>query len=391
MRILLEGVSLFSDNRGVNALGLGAVNVLVEKYNISEIEILAKGKERRVLTEEIKVSGDRRVIVNVNYFVKKDFIRALAESTLRKIVNYPPKSNLSKLFYGVDLVFNVNEGDSFSDIYGIKRIIYHAIDSWLALGWNKPIIFLPQTIGPFHSIVGRYIAKSILKKVRQVYVRDDKANRFLDKINVAFKINIDMAVFMEVTPIMNYELPKNFVGFNINGLMYFNRYKSMKDKYLRYRELVHKIINFFLSKNINILLIPHTYNVDNPNEEDDLEAIKEIYSNSSNEDKMYLNIVSKDYNAQEIKYIISKSDFFIGSRMHSCIAALSSNVPSIGLAYSYKFEGTFSMFNMEETVINTADIQIEDIEQILDKIKINYSNRDQLKEKLIKNTFSFNW
>ena len=35
-------------------------------------------------------------------------------------------------------------------------------------------------------------------------------------------------------------------------------------------------------------------------------------------------------------------DLFIGSRMHACIAAYSSNVPVLPLGYSKKFSGLFS-------------------------------------------------
>ena len=44
----------------------------------------------------------------------------------------------------------------------------------------------------------------------------------------------------------------------------------------------------------------------------------------------------------EAKSHISGMDFFIGSRMHACIAAYSSGVPVFPLGYSRKFTGLFA-------------------------------------------------
>ena len=47
------------------------------------------------------------------------------------------------------------------------------------------------------------------------------------------------------------------------------------------------------------------------------------------------------------KAVIGQCDFFIGSRMHACIAALSQGVPCVGVAYSMKFAGVFDTVGME--------------------------------------------
>jgi polysaccharide pyruvyl transferase WcaK-like protein len=60
----------------------------------------------------------------------------------------------------------------------------------------------------------------------------------------------------------------------------------------------------------------------------------------------------KKYNAYEIKGIIGLCDFFIGSRMHSCIAALSQGIPTIGVAYSKKFIGIFNSVDLGTYVID---------------------------------------
>jgi len=52
-----------------------------------------------------------------------------------------------------------------------------------------------------------------------------------------------------------------------------------------------------------------------------------------------IGVVRGQYSPSEIKYIIGSCDFFIGARMHACIAALSQGIPAVAIAYSDKFTG----------------------------------------------------
>ncbi|MEQ8237611.1 MAG: polysaccharide pyruvyl transferase family protein, partial [Cyclobacteriaceae bacterium] len=289
--------------------------------------------------------------------------------------------NLIKKLQTADLVLDVNEGDSYSDIYGLKRFVRHYLDTRICLKLNKRLIFLPQTIGPFSKPILRYLAAGQLKKLEKVYVRDDKAFPFLKKNNISFEKYVDLAVYMSNKPV-EYNLPKGeIIGININGLMYLSRYKSLKGQFDAYKNFVNKMIQSFIDLNHTVLLIPHTYNADDPILEDDLSAIIQI-SNDFNSNKVIY--VERNMDAQELKYLISKCSFFVGSRMHSCIAALSSQVPTVGVAYSYKFEGTFANFGMASHVLNMAGIREEEAIVNLDKILSLYHNRSETRE-ILKN------
>jgi polysaccharide pyruvyl transferase WcaK-like protein len=50
-------------------------------------------------------------------------------------------------------------------------------------------------------------------------------------------------------------------------------------------------------------------------------------------------VVGEKHNACQLKYIISQCDYFVGSRMHSTLASLSSMVPTLSIAYSPKYLG----------------------------------------------------
>ena len=81
------------------------------------------------------------------------------------------------------------------------------------------------------------------------------------------------------------------------------------------------------------------------------------------------------YDQSELKGIISLCDFFIGSRMHSCIAALSQGIPTVGIAYSKKFIGVFESAGVGEFVI---DARLCDKRDALETLLKRYKTRNQI-------------
>lgn len=381
-KILLIGASLHSDNRGVNALGLGAITLLSNNYPDASISLLCVG-EFRELTERV-VIGNKTKEVSVHYFSKENVIKSFFEAYAYRLLSKKrtPRLAISALISSSDIVFDINEGDSFSDIYGLKRIVRHFTDSRLILSWKKPLIFLPQTLGPFNTLLGKVLARHIICRLEKLYVRDRKAFPFLDKMSAKKELSIDMAVYMTSEKV-DLKVKPNSVGININGLMYLNRYKSLGGKYAAYPEFLSGLVKKVISEGYEVILIPHTYNASQPNTEDDLMAINKFLSS----DPSFLNKVSYvdgQYNAQQLKWIISQTVFFLGSRMHSCIAALSTSTPTIGLSYSYKFEGTFKMFGQQDNVISLNDLKKETIPTLIEEISVTLSNSKSIAKSLEK-------
>lgn len=378
--ILLLGASLESDNKGVNALGVGAITLLNNNYKNAKISLLCVG-EQTTHEKELTISGEI-VKVKLCYFTKHEILKSLKEAYLYKYFGVTSKLEVSELIQSSDIVFDINEGDSFSDIYGSRRIIRHFTDSKLILSWKKTLVFLPQTLGPFDTVIGKFLGAHILKRLHKLYVRDIKAFDFLDKIGVKKELSIDMAVYInpEEIPV---EVKPNTVGINVSGLMYLNRYKSLDGKYNNYPVFLKQLVERILKDGYEVMLIPHTYNSISPNVEDDLEGIRK-FVNDNPEIANKISFIDQDYSAQELKYVISKTVFFMGSRMHSCIAALSTSVPTIGLSYSYKFEGTFKMFKQQELVFDVNHLKEDNLDELINKILVAISLKKEIKSVLLK-------
>jgi polysaccharide pyruvyl transferase WcaK-like protein len=146
-----------------------------------------------------------------------------------------------------------------------------------------------------------------------------------------------------------------------------------------YRDLVFAIIDLLINKKkARVILIPHVFG---PPEhlESDSTVSEEIYGQLKDEYKGRLFLARGTYDQSEIKYIIGLTDFFIGSRMHSCIAALSQSVPAVAVAYSKKFQGVMDSIELPNIV---ADPRCMDKFEILDLIDDAFENRAVTREHL---------
>ena len=377
-RMTFFGMALDSPNRGINALCVGAIEVVKNSCpQIKEITLVSFRRNTQPKKYKFHTANGSVDIIN-KFYSKRDILIALKEAFLYGVFRIHPKSELALAIFTSDIIYDLNEGDSFSDIYGLRRILRHFIDSFLAISFRREIVFLPQTIGPFNTFIGSFLGKYVLKRLTKLYVRDSKAESFLEAIKVKYVRTIDLAVYMSPKN-RKVELPNDFVAINVNGLMYYNNYSSLKGQFEEYQNILLKVIEYFQNLGRKVLLVPHTYDVKNPVEEDDLGAIKDLVLKNNLQTVQFL---CEDYDAQELKYIISRSDFFVGSRMHSCIASLSTSVPTVGLAYSYKFKGTFEMFNSADTVIEINNVHKEAVKGIVQKIASLYEKRDSLRARL---------
>lgn len=250
---------------------------------------------------------------------------------------------------------------------------------------------LPQTFGPFNSRITRFLAKRILSKSDKILVRGKDSMELMQNFLGEDKAPVlcpDVAFILESVlpdkPDIQPELKQNssvpLIGLNINGLLYIGGYKRNNTFGLmvHYKEFINVLLKSLLTRtDAHILLVPHVFG--GVSDEDErligqqlLESIDEQYAHR-------IHLIAREYNQSELKGIISSCDFFIGSRMHACIAAISQCIPTIGLAYSKKFKEVFECVGLEQSVI---DMRRNGAEEILSAISEAYDKRADITEYL---------
>ncbi len=381
MKIIILGGHLSSVNRGVNALTMGTIKCIRRKYENATITLLINGKSAEFNCRDISVENIRTRLLYLTYFLSVVY---RLYPFLRKILM--EKVRVFKIFKN-SIIIDLSAGDSFTDLYGIRRVITYSLNKLIPINLGNKVVIFPQTIGPFDTLIGKYFAKRVLCEVNEIAVREpvsrERVFEILKRDNKIFDA-VDMAFLMEPQkPIQSINFPQSFIGINISGLLY-NKKSSYKlfRKNIDYENLIIEVILMLLHKTeVPIVLIPHTYCWDNPILPDDLVAARKVHHRVCINNSERVHILDGNFSAEELKYVIGKSEFFIGSRMHSCIAALSMRVPTVSISYSYKFSGIMTTLNQEN---NVCDPKVHDNKEILSKILHGYKNRKNIRKYLEK-------
>ena len=369
--VLISGFNIDSSNRGTAALGYGSVSFLKEKGFLNDdielaiLRVLSGNKVRKgyVETSRIKIQG-------VEYVQHKIFISYFEYILAVKFGVLLPFGTLYDSFSNIKLIAAINGGDGFSDIYGTKKYLNCIIDCRLAVLKNVPLVILPQTLGPFKEERNYYWAKRILQHAEKVYVRDEKYIDELNKMGVSYELSRDLSAYMCPEPI-DIEIKAGAIGINVSGLAYCNKYRDLTGQFSAYPAIIETLILHFREKGCPIYLIPHSYNYSKPDyADDDMEACRMVFNKLKDRTNVYF--VDKNLTSPQVKYVISKMSFFIGTRMHANFAAIYTNTPVFGLAYSYKFEGAFKTNGLSERqtfmINNLSDASIPVLVEAVDAV-----------------------
>lgn len=239
-----------------------------------------------------------------------------------------------------DMVLDIGAGDSFADIYGTKRMKRVLWLKYLTHLAKTPLVLAPQTYGPFTNPVSRALARMSINMSALVCARDKASVVHLRDIGVTR----DVVVASDVALRLRKEggLPpakRPRVGLNVSGLMMSGGYNGMNQFGLSvdYPALMDRLITGFLAHPAqpDLHLIPHVICPDMP-VEDDVAAMRALQ-----EDHPGVHLAPAFQTPSEAKGYISEMSYMVGSRMHACIAALSTGVAVMPLAYSRKFSGLF--------------------------------------------------
>ncbi|UTW55863.1 polysaccharide pyruvyl transferase family protein [Kordiimonas sp. SCSIO 12610] len=355
-------IGLFWHSPNSDNLGVGALT-------IANIELLNKAAQRAGVNLKFIIFG---YLDNRDVYVKADNIETVALNG--KLVALP-WHGLGKHLKQCDVMFDIGGGDSFASIYGWKRITYFLISKWRTVLSGCPLILSPQTIGPFDRGFMTWFAGLTVRRAYLTFARDQLSlSHLLNDLKVPEKLSRITTDVAFALPYKKVELGKSSkprVGINISGLLLNGGYTGQNEfgLTLDYGDLMRQAIEYFLDSGAEVHLVSHviTENV----VEDDYRAAAKLI-------KEYPDVILvpafKD--PIEAKSYISGLDFFTGARMHACIAAASSGVPVVPMAYSRKFQGLFGAFGYNHTL----ECKELDTEAAIKFLKLKYENIDQLKE-----------
>lgn len=383
MRVYLTGQRTFG-NRGCEAIVRSTITTLQDTFGNVQILVPSDDIER----------DSKQWPEAVNNGVQ--FVRAYIPAYTRYWVHmqrfplpflkragwpFPFPSWFREQIESVDMVIAVG-GDNYSLDYRLPSL-WQGIDG-LAIKLGKPIVLWGASVGPFENephfvpVIRRH-----LSNFSQVIVRESASYIYLTEVlglnNVrqmadpAFTLITQQVDYTEFWP----RSTRGVVGLNISPLI--ERYKKSNQNLVA--ETVHFIRQTVIEKGYGVLLIPHVIPLDGAEKNNDAFYMTNILRLCDDLGEK-VKITPSSFNASQLKYVIGRLRFFIGARTHATIAALSSGVPTVSIAYSIKARGiNRDLFGDESMVLPTTELSSVRLAAALDYM---VDNEETLRGKLNK-------
>ncbi|MFC3607060.1 polysaccharide pyruvyl transferase family protein [Stutzerimonas tarimensis] len=302
---------------------------------------------------------------------KYEFIE-FNEKTLLK---HPHK--LLQAVRSCDAIFDIGEGDSFSDIYGSKRLIKLLVSKGMALAGNIPLVLSPQTIGPFKSNWGTRAAAWAMHRSTKVFARDHQSFAVLRDLEIDHRDEvIDVAFALPFSRHSEVRSPDQVaIGLSVSALLHHGGYEGNANQFglkVNYEKLTAQLIDALLERGHEVHLVPHVIPLGFPEEDDYAlaERLRDKYPT--------VKLAPRFHGPIEAKSYIAALDFFVGARMHATIGAFSAGVPVVPLAYSRKFSGLYESLDYGHVV----DLRTESTESALEMVLAKLDNRDRLRNEV---------
>jgi colanic acid/amylovoran biosynthesis protein len=238
-----------------------------------------------------------------------------------------------------DLVVDIGGGDSWTDIYSNKRFAFLWWSKWRAVQLGKPVVMAPQTIGPFTRPVHKWLASAVMRRAALVVARDPAsfaaATAMAPQANVHEAVDVAFAMPFQAWPKQG-RMP--VIGINVSGLLFNRGYdgRSSFGMQIDYADYSRKLLATLTQRtDLRVELVAHV-NSDGMPVDDDGRVAAQLRIEFPG-----IAAFHRFASPVEAKSCIASLDFLVAGRMHACIAAFSTGVAVLPVAYSRKFSGLF--------------------------------------------------
>ena len=320
--------------------------------------------------------------------------------------------------------------DLYSDDFGLISLIEHSKELLCGVLLKKPVVVYAQSIGPFRAQTTSWLARFTLNKVSLITVREEISMKYLADVGIdstpihltadpaflldpvhkdrtkeifsagGFTRGNENVIGLTISPAilaMGIKKSKTFSGIKtVYGISkYFLpdklfetlleigssalNYLNIKSKDTDALKSIQNLIDHLTDElGATVVLIPHSIS---PEGEllnvfgDDATLLKDLYQTKKNNNRV--KFIYGNYTTEEIKGVIGQCDIFIGSKMHANIAALSQCVPTVAIAYSYKFHGIMRMLGQEKYICDKITT-----ENLISKIDDAWINKEKIRAEL---------
>jgi colanic acid/amylovoran biosynthesis protein len=250
---------------------------------------------------------------------------------------------------------------------GDLNVYYLLLPARLAQRLGKPVIFAPQSYGPFGNARQERWARDTLNKTDFIMVREQTSMDILGELGVRQELlhkTVDSGFAFNV-PARPAILKRYGVGTDEKVVGMTARNWLAPDAQAAYEQALAKTIDYIRAKHgMRVLLIPQVTSAFQADDDRIVEKRIAGYCNPASQPI----VVDEAIDHTTLKALYSELDYLIGTRFHSVIFGLTSRVPAIAIEYEHKTGGIMHDLGLDGWVLKIADVTADGLNALIDKL-----------------------
>jgi polysaccharide pyruvyl transferase WcaK-like protein len=263
--------------------------------------------------------------------------------------------------------------DALIDISGVRfsdKVETIAGDNFLELARylrsrGKPVILLPQMLGPFRSEDSRRLLVDLFSAATLVFARDEMSYGYVREIvSSAAPIFRAPDITIRTRAKMVDSKKKSKYGCVVPNVRMLDKGDSRWAR--TYVQRLAFVATAMWSHNIKPIILIHS--VDSSEDEPLARSIADLVGDDICD-------IHHAVDPLDAKAFISQSELLVGSRYHSIVSALSSGVPAIVMGWAHKYETILVEFGLAGFIHKATHTQ-GDLSKILDQLLDETRNRE---------------
>ncbi len=259
----------------------------------------------------------------------------------------------------------------------------HLYQIYINTKFGKPVYLMGTSIEPIKNNIIKYFTEKVLKRLDYIFAREkiteEYLSQFIPKEN--YVLIPDMAFMLKNSninfPFIN-ELNKKsniLIGITVRNWNFPNAVNKGKAKE-NYIEQIKRFMEYYIKRKKAIFVFVPQVIVSYAS---DTDIAREIKERLSEESKKSFIIRDDDWSPMEIKTLISKFDYFVGTRMHSNIFATSMYIPTLAIAYEKKTNGIMETVEQQNYVLEIDDLNYK---EMIKKFEMLMHNNKEIRKEL---------
>jgi len=281
---------------------------------------------------------------------------------------------LMQAYTRADLVVAAGGGYLYttSAIHGNVVLLITVYSFFFGMLLGKPVSLYAQSVGPFAGSLQAWLVRWALSRVRLVEVREKVSRQLLDGWGMPTPVQeaADAAFLLEARPPGERVQIVGASGRPAVG-MTVRRWFRDREQQAEYERTMASFVDWLVEhREAEVIILPQVTYAEG--HDDDREAARSVVASVARRERV--RVVEDELGAKEIKWLCGRMGFFVGTRMHSNIFALSLGVPTLAVAYQPKTEGIMAALGLEDFVVPIEDLSLQTLTDRFEAL-----SRDQAK------------